>query len=185
MAKDNTQDTLANLTGFTQQRISQYLRAGVYNKGDHPIVANRKIIAHLGKIAAGWQSQDGRIDRMAEAAKLDRARRAEIEIKLAEKQGALYSLESIVGIIKYMVLAIRSKFLALPSRMRSLAPDLTAKQYALLDQLVRDIISEFNSDRFPPEVVEATEQYFHRLHGAAETDDRPMGGPISDAESRE
>jgi hypothetical protein len=59
---------------------------------------------------------------MAEAAKLDRVRRAEIEIKLAEKMGELYSLESIVDVIKYMVLAIRSKFLALPSRMRSLAP---------------------------------------------------------------
>lgn len=55
----------------------------------------------MGKVAAGWQSQDGRVDRMHEAAMLDRRRREEIEIKLAERRGELLSLESIVTMIKF------------------------------------------------------------------------------------
>ena len=182
MAKENTQETLATLTGLSQQRISQLQKQGIIARGENPIVSNRKIIAHLGKVAAGWQSQDGRVDRMHEAAMLDRRRREEIEIKLAERRGELLSLESIVTMIKYLILAIRSKYLALPSRMRSLVPELSPKAYAILEQLVRDAIAEFNAERFPRSVREATEQYFQRLHAATEADDRRMGGQVSDAQ---
>jgi hypothetical protein len=113
---------------------------------------------------------------------LDRRRREEIEIKLAERRGELLALESIVTMIKFLILAIRSKYLALPNRMRSLVPDLSPKAYAILEQLVRDAIAEFNAERFPRAVREATEQYFQRLHAATEADDRRVGGQVSDAQ---
>lgn len=180
-----TQQEVAQITGLTQQRVQQLQKQQVWQKSDHVIIANRKIIAHLGEVAAGWMSQDGRVDRMREAAMLDRRKREEIELKLAERRGQLISLPSIVELIKYLILAIRTKFLALPSRMRSQCPDLSAKHYAILDRLVRDVILDFNSDRFPPAVRSATEQYFHRLHSAADSEDRPVGGSVSDAQSGE
>jgi|SRR6516225_8189628 len=177
---ENTQEYLAQLTGLSQQRISQLQREGVIAKGENPIVSNRKIVAHLGSQKAGWKSQDGKLDRIAEAAMLDRRRREEIELRLAERREELFAMDSIVEIVKFTVLAVRNKFLALPSRLRSLAPDLSTKHYGIVEQLVREAISEFNAERFPPGIRQATEQYFHRLHAAAEIKDRPNDRSITD-----
>src|SRR5687768_8072327 len=65
----NSQESLSQLTNLSQQRISQFQRRGTIDRGENLISATRKIIAHLGEIAAGRRGS-GPLDLVQERARL-------------------------------------------------------------------------------------------------------------------
>jgi len=74
--------------GISHQAVTEHVRKGVLTRGaplGQWLVEYGK---HHAKVAAGWQSSNG-IDRMLEAALLDRSKREEIEIRIAKQRGVL------------------------------------------------------------------------------------------------
>lgn len=177
MAKNTatTQQTFARLVGISQPEVSQLIRKGVLTRGGTAAQWHKEYLDNLRKVAAGWQSKTGQLDRIQEAALLDRRKREEIEIKLAERKGELLPVAAIVEALSSINAAVRSKLLALPNRIKSNNPQMTPRQVDQLDQSVREILTELSDVRLPPSFRDVAEQYFSRLHAAAETDDQPVG----------
>jgi len=137
------------------------------------------------QVAAGWQSQTGLLDRIQEAALLDRRKREELEIKLAERKGELLPVSAVVEALNSLNAAVRSKLLALPNRIRSNNPQMTPRQVQQLDESVREILTELSNVRLPPSFRECAERYFSDLHTAPQTKGKRVGRHVSDAQSRE
>jgi phage terminase Nu1 subunit (DNA packaging protein) len=177
MAKKNTQQVLAELTGLTQQRISQLQQQGIIVRAENPIVSNRKIIEHLGKVAAGWQSQDGRLDRMQEAALLDRIRREEIELRLAEKRGNLLPNDLFIDGVSATFTAVKVQLLGIPSKLGTDRPNLTTEDLLVIQEHIHEGLAELTYDRFPRGIRERLEAERARLEAPAPTNGKPMGRP--------
>lgn len=143
-----TQQQLAELTGLTQQRISQFLKNGVIARADSLHEANRKIIKHLGEVAAGHQTEKG-IDRILEAALLDRAKREEIEIRIQEKRASLIPDEVLIDGLADTFAAVKARLLSLPTKLRATRPNLTLEDIGAIETSVRETLTELSDDRFP------------------------------------
>lgn len=152
MAK-TTQQQLADLTGLSQPRISQLLRQGVIAREDEINAANRKIIKHLGDVAAGHQAADG-VDRILEAALLDRTKREEIEIRIQEKRGSLIPDELLIDGLADTFAAVKAKLLALPTKLRATRPNLSLDDVGAIETHIRETLSELSDDRFPRSIRE-------------------------------
>lgn len=179
-----TQEEFARLVGISQPEVSQLIRKGVLTKGGSRAQWHKEYLDNLRKVAAGWQSQDGRIDRMQEAALLDRRRREELEIKIAEKKGELLPIPAVAAAFEFIISSIRSKLLSLPNTCRSKNPQLTPRQYTQIEEAVHDILTDLSGTKLPPNLSAIAEQYFQSLHATAATADQPMGRRQSHAQSR-
>jgi phage terminase Nu1 subunit (DNA packaging protein) len=148
-SKQPTQKQLAQKAGLSQQRISQFVREGIIIQGEDPDESIRKIIRHQGESAAGRQPQNGEVDRVLEAALLDRAKREEIEIRIAEKQGKLISDDVFVDGVAATFAALKSRLLGLPNKLRAANPRWTQADTNTCDDVIREFLSELSGDRFP------------------------------------
>jgi phage terminase Nu1 subunit (DNA packaging protein) len=181
MAKTDTQERFAKLVFISQPEVSQLLRKGVLTRGAPISQWHKEYLTNLRSVAAGWSSRDGLLDRIQEAALLDRRRREELEIKLGERHGQLIPMAALMDALSFLHGTLRTKLLAVPSRLKSQSPQMTAKQVAISEELIREILNELSSLRFPATVDDIAERYFQDLHAAAEANDRRVGGPVSDA----
>lgn len=137
---------------------------------------------HMKRVAAGWQSADGGLDLVAERARLAKMQADMIAVELDRKRAGLIPAQAMGEALNFLNGTIRAKLLALPSRYRSLTPGITATQYAALDGLIREILTELSTERFPPVVRRVAEQYLGELSAAAAANGKRMGGPLPDAE---
>ena len=76
--QDTTQEQFARLVGISQPEVSQLIRKGVLTRGGTTAQWHKEYLDNLRKVAAGWQSQTGLLDRIQEAALLDRRKREEL-----------------------------------------------------------------------------------------------------------
>jgi phage terminase Nu1 subunit (DNA packaging protein) len=179
-----TQEQFAKLVGISQPEVSQLLRKGVLTRGATTAQWHREYLDNLRKVAAGWQSQSGMLDRIQEAALLDRRKREQIEIKLAESKGDLLPVAAVVEALSFINSAVKSKLLALPNRIRSMNPQMTPRQVDDLDASVREILTELSNVRLPPSFRAVTEQYFSTLHTTAKAKNKRVGRPVPHAQPR-
>src|SRR5262245_4567677 len=128
---EETQERFARMVFISPPEVSQLIKKGVLSRGAGLEQWYREYLDNLRKVASGWTSSDGRVDRMLEAALLDRSRRQELEIKLAERSGELIPLSAIKEMLAFLVTSIRVKLLAMPTRLKSKSPELTPKQFAI------------------------------------------------------
>jgi phage terminase Nu1 subunit (DNA packaging protein) len=183
MPKPNTQERFARMVFISQPEVSQLIRKGVLTRGASLKQWYKEYLDNLRKVAQGWSSRDGLLDRIQEAALLDRRKREELEIKLAERKAELIPLEALKETLTFLSATIRTKLLGLPNRLKSQSPTMTAKQVAIAEEIVREILNELGHARFPSSIDELAERYFSALHTAAEADNRRVGRPLSDAQS--
>lgn len=182
MAKDNTQEQFARLVGITQPRVSQLIQKGILTRGAPIGQWLREFVKNLEEQAAGRQSLNGDFDLVQQRARHS-ARQAEaLELELAKKRGELVPLSVLVDALNFCNATIRSKVLAVPSRYRSLSSGTTPKQIDILDNLVREILTELSNVKFPGDIAEQAQRYVENLHASAKAKGQRVGGQVSNAQ---
>jgi phage terminase Nu1 subunit (DNA packaging protein) len=179
MAKDSTQEGFAKLVGITQPAVAQLIRKGVLTRGGSLVQWVREYCDNLRKQAAGWQSNDGRVDRMYEAAMLDRARREKQEMDNAKQRGELIDAKVVREGFTFTFVAVKTKLLGAPYKFRSQCPQIDPKDLAVLDSIIRESLSDLDATEFHSSI----RQYLEDMHAAAEAspqiDGQRVGGPLS------
>lgn len=100
---------------------------------------------NLRKQAQGRRSEGG-IDVAEEKAKLARAQREEVEIRLQKSRGELIEVEEASRVAGEFFRGVRQAALALPTRIGQAIPTLTAFDRQTIAGLVRDMLSELSED---------------------------------------
>jgi phage terminase Nu1 subunit (DNA packaging protein) len=183
MAKDSTQEQFAQLVGISQPAVAQLIRKGVLNRKGDIVQWTKEYTRNLREQAAGRASENGGHDLVAERARLSARQAEKLEIELAKSRGELLPTESIVEALTFTAATIRTKLLSVPSRYKSLSPRLSAKEIDVLDNLIREILTELSNVHFPKTIGESARRYFSNLHIAAETEGERVGGSVSLPES--
>lgn len=182
--KAATQLEFARIMDISQPAVHKLVNKGVLKTG-HTI--GQWLVAygrHMSEVAAQWKSDDG-IDRVKEAALLDRRKREQLEIDLAKERGELMACAEVAETISHAFAISKTKWLAFPSWLRSIMPHITPRESAQIEEKIREILTELSNERLPPNLRRLTEQYFSQLHAAAETNGDGVGGRTPDAELRE
>jgi len=169
-----TQEQLAAHLGTTQPAIAQLVKKGILTQGGDLDTWTREAWAYMADCAAGRRGP------LAEERTRLAARQSEkMEMDLAVKRGELAPLSAVAEkIFVPLVNAIKTKIEALPSRYRSLNQSATPRDIENLDTLCREVLIELSGERLPPDFRGVVEEYYSRLHAAAETDDQRVGGSV-------
>ena len=175
MAKPALQEQFAKAIGVTKQDVSKMLGKGILTRGATQEEWLLEYTKNLRYQAAQHRSLDG-IDRVREAALLDRRKREQLDIELDKQRGQLWPKEAIWAAWEARHGIIRTALLGLPSLMRSMDPTMTAKQVAVAEDAIRQKLTELANEQFPATVDAIAAKYFSDLHAAAETDGERMGG---------
>lgn len=179
MASHNTQEQFAKLVNISQPEVSKLIRKGTLSRGATVEQWLREYVGNLRFQAAQHRSEDGKVDRVFEAAMLDRRRRENMEIELAKQRGELAPLSAVAGTVFIpLVNAIKTKILSFPSRYRSLNPSATPRDIDLLDSLCRETLVELSAERLSPEFRDLVEKYYTELHATAEAQGERVGGSV-------
>lgn len=187
MAKDKprgrpaTQEKFAKRVGISQPEVSKLLAKGYLTRGATLAEWEIQYCRHLRDIASQHKSDDG-IDRVREAALLDRRKREQLEIELAEQRGELMSCTEVAETIQHAFAISKTKWLGFPSWLRSVMPHMTPRESLQVEEKIREILTELSNERLPAHLRKLTEQYFSELHAAGEADGGGVGGSVQDAE---
>ena len=180
MAKENTQEQFAKLVDITQPTVAQLIHKGILTRGAGLSTWLKEYTKNLREQAAGWASKDGRVDRMAEAGLLDIAKRKLLELQYDKEIGGLIPLPAFKAALEFFLATARAKFLGAPSRIRSQDPHVTARQVAVWEQQIREILEELTNVQFPDEINRIAQHYLVDLHAAHEANDKRVGGSLPD-----
>lgn len=178
MAKQTTQQTLADLTGLSQQRISQLQRSGVIVRGENPVTSVRKIISRLGAEAAGRQSsKSGKYDLVDERARLAAHQANKVEIETARMRAELLPVKFITEIMSSSYSVIRSRVLSQPNALKAKFPNkIDTEVFLYAKQLANEVLEELSRVRYPAELDERIKQYFSDIQTATASNGDRMGG---------
>lgn len=181
--KGGTQEQFAGLVGISQSEVSQLMRKGVLSRNGTLIEWIRQYCKNLREQAAQHKSEDG-IDRVKEAALLDRRKREEIELRMAEKNGELLAASVFVEGTSNTFTAVKYGLLALPNKFKMRCPHISQSDIETLRSLHRDVCAELNGDQFPSRIRKELEAKLSGVEVAAEADGEPVGGRQKETELR-
>ena len=102
----------------------------------------------------------------AEAARLKRAQADERELRVAHLRGETIPLSDAVSSWSSIVSAARTRFLGLPSKLKSRYPDMPREAVDELDELVREILEEL-ATHDPDELARVTPARVPRMGATA------------------
>lgn len=176
-AKAATREEFARLMEISAQAVTEHVRKGVLTRGAPIGQWLVEYGRHMAKVAAGWKSQSGEVDRMLEAALLDRSKREEIEMRIAEKRGALIPDDLFIDGVSETFNAVKTRLLSIPNRLRARCPHLTVEDIAQFEEEIRATLTELSDDRFPRGIRERLAQERGGAAPGAQTNGQPVGGP--------
>jgi phage terminase Nu1 subunit (DNA packaging protein) len=140
---------LAAILGVNADRVSEYAAAGLptLTPGGRGRRASFDAIA-----SARWvrRHRSSGLDAQRARAGLDKARREEVELRLAVKRGELVSLRDVEQRMARGIIQARTHLLGLPTRAKQRLPHLAPGDLTVLDALVREALEELASG-VPPE----------------------------------
>jgi phage terminase Nu1 subunit (DNA packaging protein) len=139
-----TRTQLGRILGVSADRISEYTAAGmpVLRRGGSGLTGKANT---YGAIAASeWQRRHrgGGLDAQQERAALDRARRAEVELKLELRRGEVAPVATFEAVMAQHIVAARMAFLGLHARLAQEVPHLGRAGAAVADRIVREILDD-------------------------------------------
>jgi len=200
MAKKITQKKLAQLTGLSQQRLSQLLSAGVWTRNDSLVGANKKIIKHLGDLKAGHKSAQGldliherarlsnlQADKVAmETNRLERMLELQIEKQSIDTQRSGLELKRMMAELMPMVFLveilasqnsnIRTRCLGIPNAVKVKHPECPTPIFLSLKEIVVQVLTDLSHVRFPTELDERIKRHFRDFLAATESNGDGVGG---------
>lgn len=190
-------DTLAKLFSMTAVRVQQLASDGIVEKsgrGKYKLWNSiRNYISYLQKRKLNqWDNGGGEniVDFQNERALLTQAKRKEAQLRSAVLEGRVLEAAAVEEIMTSMILAARSKLLAIPVKAApQIAPENAAQAMEILTELVHEALAELASYD-PLRIAERTDhQRLFREPGpgdllsmgsAAEADSESVGGPAED-----
>lgn len=175
LKKKVTQQQLADLLGESQQAVQQFFAKGILTRGDDLVQSLVKYARHMREVAAGRQPLNGSVDRMLEAALLDRTKREEIEIRIAEKRGALIPDDVFITGHAETFVAIKTRLLAMPTRLRARREHWTSDDVTAVEDEIRDTLTELSDDRFPRSIRDRLAAVRSSLPARPKTNRQPVG----------
>lgn len=98
--------------------------------------------AHIRTQAAGRATKEGKIDPIEESALLRREQRQLAELRRANLEGRLISIEEVKAVWRDLVISTQQLFLSVPSRARFDLPKLTGADQKVLKRLCIDMLAE-------------------------------------------
>ncbi len=170
-----TQRQLAELLKESQPAIAKHVRLGHVKLNGDLLDAVVQLYKHAREVAAGRQPEDGRIDRMLEAALLDRAKREEIETRLAVQRGELLPVQLFIEGTAAVFSACKAKFLAGPSKIRTEFPDLPPEVFTAMEQHAHDVLNELSSDGFARDIRKSLEAELARVQAGTAANGKRVG----------
>ena len=170
-----TQRQLAKLLNESQPALAKHVRLGHVKLNGDLLDAVVQLYKHAREVAAGQQPENGSVDRMLEAALLDRAKREEIETRLAVQRGELLPVQMFVDGTTAAFSACKAKFLAGPSKMRTQFPDLAPEVFTAMEQHCFDVLSELSSDGFARDIRKRLEAELARLQAGTTAKRKRVG----------
>ena len=106
-------------------------------------------IGYLRGVAAGYRSEDGDLDLTDERAKLARAQTETAELKNALARGEQIPADEVREYWAKQVVATKSHLRGIPSRFKSLVPQLTSVEMGELRGLINQALTDL-ADGIPP-----------------------------------
>ncbi len=174
--KNCTQQELADTLQITQPEVSKLIKKGYLTKhaslGQWLIEYGR----HMRDLAAGWKSEDGNLDLIHERARLAARQSEKLEIDTAKLRGDLLPRTIVTDILNFHNATIRSRLLAMPTRLKAQRPELEIDAVISLTALVRETLFELSHVRLPKDIDDRTRQYFSDLHASTKPDGNGVGG---------
>jgi phage terminase Nu1 subunit (DNA packaging protein) len=104
------------------------------------------LVEHYRSRAAGRESLDGAVDIVRANAALRDSQRRLTDIKIAQLEKTLISLDDVKAAWDEVALGVKQLFLSLPARARFDLPHLTGSDQKVLERLVRDMLSELATE---------------------------------------
>ena len=170
-----SQRQLAKLLDESQPAIAKHVRMGHVKLNGDLLEAVVQLYKHTREVAAGRQPEDGSVDRMLEAALLDRAKRAEIETRLAIQRGELLPVQLFVDGTAAAFSACKAKFLAGPSKIRTQFSDLASEVFTAMEQHAYDVLSELSSNEFARDIRKRLEAELARVQAGTAANGKRVG----------
>jgi phage terminase Nu1 subunit (DNA packaging protein) len=139
------QDLIAKVCRCTTRTIREYDRMGLLvrvARGRYSLIESlSNIIVHFRELAAGRSLKQGDVDN-TESGRLKSAQRRLAELKIAEKEGKLVTIDEVSDVWAELVRASRQLFLSFPGRARFDLPHLTANDARVLERIARELLAE-------------------------------------------
>ena len=180
--------TIAKLFGVSDRRVQQYAQDGIIPKpvnGQYELVGCvRGIINYLQQRAfgKGVAPQDTHLER----ARLLKAQADMAEIELAERTGALVTVERVETDWLEMVTACRAKMLGIATKTAYQIAHLENPQEIekFLKRTIYEALAEMAAYESDEDLSDSIEDGDDGLDAAAAADGEPVGGSEPEAESR-
>jgi phage terminase Nu1 subunit (DNA packaging protein) len=114
-------DVLADLFGFTRQRINQLAKEGILEKqaaGRYPLKKNvQRYIDYLRTGRGGSESEDAEAKLTEEKFLHEKAKREIAELKLARLRNQLHSAADVELVLTNMLVTFRNRILGIPDKV--------------------------------------------------------------------
>lgn len=121
-----------------------------FSRGRYNLIETiRKVVPYLREVAAGRQGKDG-VDVGAANAGFKNAQTRLTELKIAQAEGRLVSIEEVEQAWSTIALAVKTTVLSLPGRARFDLPHLTGADQKVLQKLVRQALEELSLGKTAP-----------------------------------
>lgn len=137
---------LAEVLDCSTRTVEKYAEQGLVIKVSrgryHFLTSIRNVVKHLRKQASLQVSQDGKSDQISENVAYKAAQRRMAEMKIAEIEGKLISVAEVEDAWAALVAANRQLMLSVPNRVRMELPDITGHEQTIIQQIVRDLLTE-------------------------------------------
>jgi phage terminase Nu1 subunit (DNA packaging protein) len=159
-----SQVEFAKLVNRNPSVISRLITRGILTKGASWKTWINQILDHYEAIAAGRSSAG--LNLVDERAKLARAQSTKINFDLAIQRRQFLSTKAIAERVTASHMVLRSKLLALPTRIASRLPAFAKAIFKPLDEIIRECLTEISQITLPTEVMaridEIEDQEFKR-----------------------
>lgn len=137
---------LAKLLGCADNTIREAARRGLLVKKGRDLfdgpASIRTYVKHLRDVAAGRGGENGVLDLTAERARLAKEQADGHELKNAAQRGELLEIAEVERTWTSVLSTIRSRMLAVTSRIRQRLPHITAFDADAIDREIRDALTE-------------------------------------------
>lgn len=188
MATTYPVSTIAKLFGLSERRVQQLARDGIIpkpEKNQYELVGSvRAYINYLQQRAFGQgvSPQDTHLER----ARLLKAQADMAEIELAERTGALVTVERVQTDWLAMITACRAKLLGIPTKTAYQISNLsdTHEIEKFLKRTIHEALTELAAYESDDEDISADDEDGDEgMDTATGTDGEPVGGSVSEIES--
>ena len=156
-----TEVEFAKLVGVNQSVVSRLLSRGTLTRGAGWRTWVQELHRHTAEVAAGRRGE-GLLDLVQERAQLAKVQAEKTEFELKKLRSEFFPKNLIINFMTLRFAIVRGRLLGLPSRIKSILPELPVSAFIKMTELIREILQELAHDRMPHEIREKLKTWVER-----------------------